>query len=43
VLSLQLVRMSQLNWRKHRLLQCSVTTTALAVGCLVVLTVGSGH
>jgi len=38
MMSTQLVRMSRLNWRKHRLLQASVALLTAAVGALGLLT-----
>ncbi|MEU7865229.1 Pycsar system effector family protein [Dactylosporangium sp. NPDC049140] len=39
----QLVRMSRLNWRKHRLLQASVVLLAAAVAAMGVLTVAGAY
>jgi len=39
----QLVRMSQINWRKHRLLQSSVVLTVAALCCITVTVLAMFH
>jgi hypothetical protein len=39
----QLVRMSQINWRKHRLLQSSVVLTVAALCCITVTVLALFH
>jgi hypothetical protein len=39
----QLVRMSQINWRKHRLLQSSVVLTVAALCCITVTVLAMSH